>query len=287
MKTLSIGLTLAAVVAFCPRSSVAQQQATERKDGGVEVIVERIADLSLTDDQETKIANVRKEFRPKVGDAVKELAGVVKEEVDKVRDVLTPEQREKTKAIEDRIENRHEHLAARLAHLKDLQLSDAEKAQFEEIREQYKPKVEKLVNDLGAVLSDEQKATRKEGMKAGKTRREIRESLNLTSDQKEKIESIGKELVGVVRDEMEKMKSVLTSAQQEQLSEFRSERREQARDRMAAAIANFNDLDLTADQKSKIKSIREEYRPKVHEAGNKLRALVRDEVSQILEIVKS
>jgi Spy/CpxP family protein refolding chaperone len=285
MRTLSIVFTLAAIVA-CPRCAVAQQQTTDQKEGGVEMIVERICDLSLTDDQEMKIESVRKDFRPKIGDAAKELAGVVKEEVDKVRDVLTPEQRDKIKALEDRNENRREHLAARLAHLKDLHLSDAEKAQFEEIREQYKPKVEKLVTDMGAVLSDEQKTTRKEGLKAGKTRREIRDSLNLTNDQKEKLESIGKDLVGVVRDELDKMKSVLTSSQQEQIAEFRSERRDQARDRLACAISNFGDLDLTAEQKSKIKSIREEYRPKVHEAGNKLRSLARDEVSQILDIVK-
>ena len=65
-----------------------------------------------------------------------------------------------------------------------------------------------------------------------------------------------------------------------------AERGERARDRLVSAIANFKDLDLTDDQKSKITAIREEYRPKVHEAGNKLRAAVRDELSQILDIMK-
>ena len=89
-------------------------------------------------------------------------------------------------------------------------MSDAERAQFEEIREEYRPKLEKLMKELAGVLTDEQKKTREEGLKAGKPRREIRQSLNLSAEQKEKVESIGKELVSVVREELEKMKPILT-----------------------------------------------------------------------------
>jgi hypothetical protein len=32
--------------------------------------------------------------------------------------------------------------------------------------------------------------------------------------------------------------------------------------------------------------IRKEFRPKVHEAGNKLRGLVREEVEQIVSVIK-
>jgi len=208
--------------------------------------------------------------------------------VDKVREVLSPEQREKVKTLsEERRENRAEHLAERIAHLRELELSDAERAQFEEIREEYRPKLEKLMKELAGVLTDEQKKTREEGLKAGKPRREIRQSLNLSAEQKEKVESIGKELVSVVRDELEKMKPILTTTQQEKLEDLKTERRDRARDRLACAIVNLKDLDLTEEQKSKIAAIREEYRPKIHETGNKLRAAVRDAVTQVLEIVKS
>jgi len=284
MRTLIAATTLAAVACLANALCAADQEKKSRAGG----VAARLQDLNLTDEQETKIKDVRKEWKPKIQEAVKELASLVKDEVDKVREILTPEQKEKAKAItEERKENRSEHLAARLAHVRDLELSDAEKAQFEEIREEYRPKLKQLMDQLAAVLTDEQKKTREEGLKAGKTRREIRESLNLSGEQKEKVESIGKELVSVVRDELEKMKSVLTAAQQEKLPDLKIEGRDRARDRLASAIANIKDLDLTDDQKSKIASIREEYRPKVHEAGNKLRAAVRDEVSQILEIVKS
>jgi Spy/CpxP family protein refolding chaperone len=287
MRTLSIVFALAVAIAVYPKSVAADEPAAENKDAAAKGMAERLADLNLTDEQEAKIRDVRKECKPKVQEAAKELAGLVKDEIDKVREILTPEQREKIKALEEeRKENRAEHLAARLSHLRDLKLSDAEKAQFEEIREEYQPKVEQLRMQLAGVLTDEQKKAREEGLKAGKTRREIRESFNLSSEQKEKFESIGKEMVAVVREELAKMKSVLSTSQREELTELKGERRERARDRLVCAIVNLKDLDLTDEQKSKIAAVREEFRPKVHEAGNKLRAAVRDEVAQILDVVR-
>jgi Spy/CpxP family protein refolding chaperone len=55
---------------------------------------------------------------------------------------------------------------------------------------------------------------------------------------------------------------------------------------MAHRIANLKDLNLTDEQKTKIADIRKECRPKVHEAGNKLRAIVREEVEAIVAVIK-
>jgi len=288
MKTASAVLTLVVAIVACPKHIAADDQAEGVRERVRERMAERMADLNLTDEQETKIADVNKENRPKIREAAKELAAVVKEEVEKVREVLTSEQKEKLTALkEERGERRIEGLAARIAHLRDLDPTDAELAQFKEIREEYRPRVEKLMKDLASVLTDEQKKVREDALKAGKSRRDIRESLNLTGEQRQKVEAIGKELVGVVRDELEKLKSALSVEQQEKLPELKDERRDRVRDRMACAIANFSDLSLTEEQKAKIAAIRQEYRPKVQEAGNKLRVAVREEVSQILDVVKS
>ena len=142
------------------------------------------------------------------------------------------------------------------------------------------------MQDLTGILTDEQRMAREEGLKAGESRREVRESLNLTDDQKTKMENVGKELVTAVRDELDKIKSVLNAEQQEKLAALKEERKERVRDRMACRIANLADLNLTDEQKTKIAEVREEYRPKVQEAGNKLRAIVRDEVAEILAVVK-
>ena len=63
---------------------------------------------------------------------------------------------------------------------------------------------------------------------------------------------------------------------------MKEERKERVRDRWACRVANLSDLNLTDEQKTKIAEIRQEYRPKVHEAGNKLRAAAREEVAQNL-----
>jgi Spy/CpxP family protein refolding chaperone len=89
-----------------------------------------------------------------------------------------------------------------------------------------------------------------------------------------------------VREELEKMREVLTEGQKEKLQEFKDERADRVRDRHAHMVANHKDLDLTADQKEKIAEIRKEYRPKVQEAGNKLRATAREEVEAILAVIK-
>jgi Spy/CpxP family protein refolding chaperone len=123
-------------------------------------------------------------------------------------------------------------------------------------------------------------------LKAGKPRREILASLNLTDDQKKIVMAACKDLCAAVKEEVEKIKDVLTEAQQAKLQELREERKEHVRDRMAHRVANFDDLKLTDDQKNKLADIRKEYRPRVHEAGNKLRATVRDEMEAILAVIK-
>jgi Spy/CpxP family protein refolding chaperone len=260
--------------------------ADQAKKGGVG-LSEQVQDLNLTDEQEARIADIRKECRPKVQEAGKELAAIVKEEVEKVRAVLTPEQKEKLQASkQERREGRHDGLAARIAHLRELDLTDGEMSKVADIRKEYRPKIVNAMKGLESILSDQQKKARAEALKAGKKRREVLESLNLTQEQKEKVQHTAKEVADLVREEMEKIGDVLTAEQKEQLQVLTEERRERVRDRLAHRIANLRDLNLTDDQKSQIAEIRKEYRPRVQEAGNKLRATVREEMVMIVAVIK-
>ncbi len=248
---------------------------------------ETIQDLNLTEEQEAKIAAIRKECRPKVEEAAKELTGTVQDEVEKVRGVLTPEQREMLQAMKElRKEHRAAGLAQRMAHLEELDPTDGEMAQIAEIRTTFRPKIAQALEGLKGVLTDEQRKERQEALKAGKSRREILSSLNLTEEQQQKMATVGREVRSLVREEMDKIRGVLSEEQQQKLGEFRDERRERIRDRVAAAIANYRDLNLTEEQKNQIADIRKEYRPKVHEAGNKLRAAVREELTMILAVIR-
>jgi Spy/CpxP family protein refolding chaperone len=284
MRTLIAVLLLVTAALVWPGLGAADDP-KERVVGAV--LAERMQDLNLTDAQEAKIKEIRNEFRPMIQQAGKELAAVVKEEVGKVENVLTSEQKTKLAALkEEREEHRLEGLAARVAHLKDLDLTEAELAKIHEIRKEFHPKMVKAMEGLKGILTPEQMKAREEGLKAGKKRSEVLASLNLTADQKAKVEAVCKDVHAIVKEELAKMKNVLTEEQQAKLPELKDERRDRIRDRWASRIANFKDLDLTQDQKTKIHDIRKEYRPKVQEAGNKLRAAVREEMEAILAVIK-
>jgi Spy/CpxP family protein refolding chaperone len=278
MRSLITVLTVAMLL-WLPGQLCAQREARG--------VGERFSDLKLTDEEETKIAEIRKECAPEIEKAIKELAAAVKEEVEKVHAVLTPEQKAKLATLkEERKEVRGEHLAERVAHLRELGLSEAERTKIEEIRKEFHPKIVKTMESLTGILTAEQRTAREEGLKAGKKRREVIASLKLTEDQKGKVEAVGKELRSLVHEEMEKIRGVLSEGQREKLQEFKGERREHVRDRMAHRIAHLKELNLTDEQKSKIAEIRQEFRPKVHEAGNKVRGAVREEVEKIIAAIK-
>lgn len=284
MRTRVVALTVA-VISIAAWFVIAEKAIGAERPR--EAVAERIQDLNLTDEQEAKIAEIRKEWRPKVEEAAKPLAALVTDEVEKVRAVLTVEQLNKVPAMREvRKERRSGRLAERLAHLDELELTDAEMTKLAGIREEYRPKIAKALEGLRGTLSDEQRRTREDALKAGKKHKEVMESLNLTGEQKEKIKTSGKEVAAFVREEMAKIRDVLSPEQEEKLVDLKDERRENARDRSASAIAHSKDLNLTDDQKSKIAAVRQEYRGKIHEAGSKLRAAVREELAAIIAVVK-
>lgn len=285
MRTFSVAVCVLAAVGT-PNMVYAQGRVQERVQGK---FVERIQDLDLTDTQEAELADIQKEHRPKVQEAAKTLGTLVKEEVARISEVLTPEQREKVQALrekDDRPERREECLSHALANLKELDLTDAEMSMIGEIRSDVGPRRAKAVKELQDLLTEEQKKARADALAAGKKRREVLQALELTGAQKEKVASLGKELRTAVGDEVEQLQGAVTAGQAEKLQELKDERKERVRDRMAYRIANAQDLGLTDEQKSKIADIRQEYRPRIQEAGNKLRAAIREELGQIAAVIK-
>ena len=153
-----------------------------------------------------QIAAIRKEYRPKIEAGAKELKTLVKEEVDQIRNILSPEQLPKVKAImEERKEAKEESLAHNIASLKELDLTEAELAKIGEIRNEYRAKFEGAVKQLGGLLSDTQKTAREEAIKADKSRREILQVLNLSSAQRAELGNIAKEFKNLVGNEVAKI----------------------------------------------------------------------------------
>jgi Spy/CpxP family protein refolding chaperone len=279
MRSLIVA-SLAAVLLWMPSLRADEEQPGQPHEG--------LTDLKLTQEQDAKIADIRKEFRPRVEQASKELATLIRTEVDKIQQVLTTEQKEKLASMkEERRERRAAALSETIAHLEDLEPTDAEMAKIAEIRNEFRPRARKSLERLRGILTPEQQKAREEGLRAGRSRREVMASLKLTGDQQEKVEAVGKELADTCREEMQKIRDVLTESQKEQLQDVKEERRERVRDRMAHRIANLRELNLTEEQRTKIAAIRQEFRPRIHEAGNKLRATVREELDNIVSALKA
>jgi Spy/CpxP family protein refolding chaperone len=285
---MAVGATVAiAQVGTEEREQASQQQQEEQQRPGLvvqeEVFVVTIQDLPLSEQQEARINDIRKEYRPKVEQSAKELKTLVTEEVDQIRNALTPEQRAKIRTmLEQREQFKVESLAQAIANLKELDLSEDELAKIQKIHSEFRPKMATARKQLKGLLTDEQKEARKEAIEAGKSRREVLASLNLTSAQTEELESVGKQLKDLVTDEAAKIRDVLTAEQRQKLEDFREERKEMVRDRLAHQIANLKDLNLTDQQKTTLMNIRQEFRPKIQEAGDKLRAAVGEEVQKIV-----
>jgi Spy/CpxP family protein refolding chaperone len=262
----------------------ANAQESAKPAGG---LAEQIADLDLNNDQDNKISEIRKEYRPKVQEAARGLDAVVMEELGKVRAILTPEQIKKVDEMKDeRQERRTDSLAQRIAHAGEFDLTDAEIAKIQDIRKSYHPRIEKNMKELGNILTDQQKQTREQGLSSGLSRREIIASLNLTDEQKPKVTAIAKEVKSLVREETDKMRDVLTDEQKVKLASQKDERAERIRDRRVQRIANFRELNLTEAQRTQIAEIRKEYRPRLHDADNKLRAVIRQELVEIVGVLK-
>ena len=283
---ITLGLTILLGAAIGAAQVVTEKPAVGTAEKG-KMLGHAIQDIDLTDEQEAKIASIRQEYRPQIEENAKELKNLVKEEVDQIRNTLTPEQRPKVKAIiEERKEFKEESLAHALASLKELDLTEAEMAKIAEIRKEFRPKIDAAVKPLEGLLTDTQKKAREEAIKADKTRREVLQALNLTNAQKSELENVGKQLKQLVGDELAKIQGVLTEGQRQTLQELRAERREMVRDRVAEQIANLRDLNLTQQEKDNLMKIRQEFRPKIHEVGNRLRTAIAEEVGKTVDVLK-
>ena len=282
---------VALVLALSLGTAVALTQVvTERPAFGTadaKVLVVEIQDIGLTDEQEARIAAIRKEYRPKIEENAKELKTLATEEVDRIRNTFTPEQRSKIPEIlAERKEFKEESLAQAIAGLKELDLTEAELAKIAEIRKEFRPRMEEAEKQLDGVLTDAQKQARKEAIKAGKTRREVLQAINLTSEQRAELENNATELKDLVGNELAKIQGVLSTEQKETLQDLRAERKETVRDRLAHAIANRRDLNLTEQQKDSLMNIRQEFRPKIQEVGDRLRTSIGEEVGKIVAVLK-
>jgi Spy/CpxP family protein refolding chaperone len=117
--------------------------------------------------------------------------------------------------------------------VKNLNLTDEQKAKLEEIKKEYAPKIKELEQTREGILTPEQKKARQEAMKAakdaGKSRQEVwqagQAATNLTAEQKAKMAEGRKAGEALQKEIREKVMSILTPEQKAQLEQVNKERK--------------------------------------------------------------
>ena len=136
--------------------------------------------------------------------------------------------------------------------LKELNLTDEQKAKVQELRKEYVPKFKEATD---SVLTTDQKKARDDAIKAAKDAGKKGElftvKLKLTDEQKAKI----REAITPLEKELrEKTQAILTPEQREQLKAKMAERMKMA-EQEAVPWNMLKELNLTDEQKEKIKAI--------------------------------
>ena len=112
--------------------------------------------------------------------------------------------------------------------LKNLDLTDAQKAKVEELKKEYGPKFKETLKKFGDILTEEQKKARAEAVKsaaaAGKHGKEVweavRAAVKLTDEQKAKLAEVRKQLHSLREEAKAKFVPLLTAEQKEKLEKL-------------------------------------------------------------------
>jgi Spy/CpxP family protein refolding chaperone len=111
-----------------------------------------------------------------------------------------------------------------------LKLTDDQKAKLADVKKEFGPKLKESRDKADSILTDDQKKAREEAVKKMRESRKfepgaIQEAMKLTADQKEKLEKAHKATGEIAQQYREKLESVLTADQKDQLKKLRSELR--------------------------------------------------------------
>jgi Spy/CpxP family protein refolding chaperone len=111
----------------------------------------------------------------------------------------------------------------RVEKVKDLKLTDDQKAKLAELKKMYAPKTKALADKAASILTPDQKKARQEAMKAAREsgkrpdRESIQATMKLTDAQKAKMADGRKAMVALNKEITDKVNKVLTTEQQDVL----------------------------------------------------------------------
>jgi Spy/CpxP family protein refolding chaperone len=179
--------------------------------------------------------------------------------------------------------------------LKGLDLTADQKAKLEELKKEYGPKFKEARQKADSILTEDQKKARSEARKAaqaaGKKGPEVwkdaQAAMKLTDEQKAKLAEARKTGAALGKEVHEKVMALLTPEQKEQLKKAREGMRARGpgRGAMGRGAGMLRGLNLTDDQKAKVKEIMKQYGPQLKEAREKSQALHKEVHEKVLALL--
>jgi len=239
-------VTALTALALAAGTAALAREDTKKTGGGErELMAAWASKLGLSDQQQQQIHKVCEQYAERAEPVEEQLWKLSHEEFDAVKNVLTPEQREKLpEVIKAEMTREMRKVGDRLG------LSEEQRRKIASIREEYEPKFREVCTQS----SDS----------ARKKMRELRAQFFadirpvLTEEQRAKIP-------GVLREEFQQWRDPMA----------RGERLEQVADQ----------LGVTSDQKSQIQKIAAEYRPKVERLASQLKETFQEERASIEKVL--
>ena len=204
-------------------------------------------------------------------------------------------------ATEEKKGPKHKHprgpMVQRWEMFRGLNLTEDQKSKMAELRKEYGSKFKEAWKKMDTVLTEEQRTARTEAMKvakeAGEKTREawkkVKDAVKLTDVQKTKMAELRKETGALHKELREKMAALLTPEQKEKCEKHRKCVADHAPKAgrkhhggpehrgMGWGRHVLEGLDLTDDQKTRLKELRKEYGSKMKEAWPKMEGLLTEE----------
>jgi Spy/CpxP family protein refolding chaperone len=234
--TALTALALTAGLAITTRAYADQSAGTDQERLGAWA-----SKLGLNQQQQEKVQKICSDFREKAEPTEEQLWKLSHEEMDAVKGVLTPEQREKLpNAIKAEMTKECRMMADKLG------LSDDQRQKINSIREEYEPKFREVCADSSETARKKMRELRSEFLA------DVRRVLN--DNQKAKF-------FGVIREEFHQWRDPA----------MRHERLEEIADQ----------LGVSSEEKAQIKKIHQEYQPKIERLVSQLKDTFHEERSAI------
>ena len=166
--------------------------------------------------------------------------------------------------------------------IKGLSLTDDQKSKFENLKKEYEPKLKEAwqkMGEQGKAIHEAFKAVQAAGQKVVQAQKDAQAAVKNVQEQKGKMDAARKSIDALRKDIGDKVSSLLTTEQKEQLKKLAEAKRPHGPAKRECDM--LKGVNLTDAQKAEVEKVKKEYQSKIEAAEKAVKSLhkeVRDKV---------